>query len=864
MKRSIIGITAHVDSGKTTLSEAMLYISGEIRKLGRVDNGDSFLDNFAAERSRGITVFSKQAIINYRDTEFILLDTPGHIDFTAETERTFSVLDAAVLVISGSEGIQSHTETLWKMLCRHNIPVFIFVNKMDLSFKSESELMEEIQNRLGGKCIHFGIERESAAFYEDISLCSEDIMNEYLESGAVSAESISHEIQECKIFPVTFGSALRLNGVKEFMDTLSEYTAEKKYPSDFGALVYKITSDNGVRLTHMKITGGVLNVRAALKYGNTEEKASRIRIYSGAKYNAAAAAEAGMLAAAEGLTATYAGQGLGIEKNAAEGETEPVLQYCAESCDGTDIHSVLNVFRILEEEDPKLYVMWNEDKKEIRISVMGEIQLEILSGIILERFGIHIKFVHGSILYKETITDTVEGVGHFEPLRHYAEVHLKLEPLPQGEGVVYCDECMPDTLSDNYRSLIISMLKSKTHIGALTGSPITDIRITLIGGRSHLKHTEGGDFRQAAFRAVRQGLRTAGKQLLEPWYSFRIEVPVQNVGRVLSDVKIMGGEVTPPETGTETAVIEGSAPVSEIYDYPRDVTVFTKGKGRVSFTFKGYFPCHNTDEIVSQVNYDCDGDIANTADSVFCTHGAGYTVKWDEAPKKMHMGSLMSEVKKEEYAAPSNQQLESYKKRLYDDKELMEIFERTYGKIRRDDRVKMRRDRHTEYVKPSSKPVMPKGEEYLLVDGYNMIFSWEELKKTASESLDAARSILINRLCNYQGFKGGNVILVFDAYKVKGNFREVENYHNISVVYTKEAETADAYIEKTAHDLSKEYRVRVATSDNQEQIIILGNGALRISAGEFELEVKAAEKAIADYLNVPQKRFTGIRSKDEN
>lgn len=853
MKRSVIGIVAHVDSGKTTLSEAMLYICGETRKIGRVDDGNAFLDNFEVERRRGITVFSKQAVLHYGDTEFILLDTPGHIDFSSETERTFSVLDCAVMVISGIDGVQSHTETLWRLLDSYKIPVFIFVNKTDITPKSQDELMSDIHSRLGSRCIFFGKDRPSDELFEEISLCDENIMNEYLENNSVSSDSIRKAVSERKIFPVMFGSALKLDGVSEFLDILSEYIPERTYGSTFGAKVYKITEDNGVRLTHMKITGGSLAVHTPVG----EEKITALRLYSGEKYTSVASAEAGMAVAAEGLSHTYAGQGLGSETDEAAPLIEPVLTYCAEITDNTNIHTALDIFRRLEEEDPQLHVIWNEQQQEIHVRIMGEIQLEILTGILSERFGLHVRFTHGSICYKETIGNTVEGMGHFEPLRHYAEVHLKLEPLPCGSGIVYYTNCREDYLSGNFQNLIISQLKEKVHIGALTGSPITDIKITLIGGKSHVKHTEGGDFRQAAYRALRQGLRSADKVLLEPWYSFRIELPSENLGRALSDIQQMSGKFSPPDTINGTSIIEGTAPVSEMQGYQKELIAYTKGKGRISCVLKGYLPCHNPDEVVSQIGYDCDSDIANTADSVFCTHGSGYVVPWNEAPEKMHLGSCLNPPKQEDFTVTS-ERLDSFKSRLYDDKELMEIFERTYGKIKRDDRTKMRRDKLTEYKKPSSKPIIPMGEEYLLVDGYNIIFSWEDLKKLAEDNLDAARSALINRLCSYQGFKGCHLILVFDAYRVKGEHREIEQHHNITVVYTKEAETADTYIEKTAHDLSKDHRVRVATSDNQEQIIILGNGALRVSASEFELEVEAIEKAISSFLDKPQKRFTGI------
>ncbi len=861
MKRITLGIAAHVDSGKTTLSEALLYLCGETRKIGRVDKGDSFLDINETERRRGITIFSKEALLHYDDTEIILLDTPGHTDFSAETERTFSVLDAAVLVISGTDGVQSHTETLRNMLESYDIPTFIFVNKTDITHRSKEELLQNIKEKLGKGCVSF--ENRDEDFLEEISLTDENIMNEYLENGSVSDDTIKRAVRMRKIFPVYFGSALKLTGIEPLLCGICKYSSEKKYGGDFGARVYKITEDGGKRLTHMKITGGKISVRDSVKYGESEEKINRIRIYNGARFSYVNEARAGQIIAVEGLTKTYAGEGLGVSRDFSGFLCEPVLSYSAEIIGNTDISTALSAFKKLEEEETELNVSFREASKEISVRIMGEIQLEILTEIMLERFGIHVRFTHGKVSYKETIKNTVEGMGHFEPLRHYAEVHLKLEPLPAGSGIIYDTDLSTDYLSANFQNLIISELKKKTHTGVLTGSPVTDIKVTLIGGKAHIKHTEGGDFRQAACRAFRQGLRSAETILLEPVYEFRLEVPTENAGRAMNDLQIMGADFSAPFSDGGYSVIEGDIPVSEAESYKKEIIAYTKGKGKIFCKFKGYFPCHNTDEIVKKIAYDCDSDTANPADSVFCSHGTGITVKWDEAPAKMHLGRCLC-TKTDPFSDKTPEKPPgSFQARLYDDDELMKIFERTYGKINRDNKVKMRRDKKTEMNYKPSKEYRKSGREYLLVDGYNIIFSWEELKKIAEDNLDAARSALINRLCSYRGFTGCELILVFDAYRVKGDHREIEEIGGITVVYTKEAETADTFIEKTAHDLSAEHFVRVASSDGNEQVIILGNGALRTSAREFELEVISAEKMISDYLQLPQKRFTGLPTKNK-
>lgn len=851
MKRLTIGILAHVDAGKTTLSEMLLYKTGEIRRLGRVDHGDTFLDNNSLERSRGITIFSKQAVLKRDDCIISLLDTPGHIDFSVEAERVLQVLDYAVLVISGSDGVQSHTETLWRLLSRYNIPTFLFINKMDIAEKQNSDLIGELTKRFGAGFVDFSAERNSEAFYEAVSMCDNILMEQFLENGSVNDGDIVSAIAGRRIFPCCFGSALKDIGVDEFIEVVCKYTAQPVFGSEFGAKVFKIADDGqGNRLSYMKITGGSLKVRTAVSDHDKKwtEKVNQIRIYSGAKFQAVDEAESGTVCAVTGLTKTVTGQGLGAEHDSFSPMIEPVLSYRIDLPPDVDAHTALSKLRILEEEDPQLHIVWNEQLQEIHIALMGKIQLEILKSIIAERFGMNVDFSNGGITYKETIENKVEGVGHYEPLRHYAEVHLILEPAERGSGVKFCSSCREDDLDKNWQRLILSNLQEKTHLGVLTGSPLTDVKITLASGRAHLKHTEGGDFRQASWRAVRNGLMKAKSVLLEPRYDFRLEIPNENVGRAFTDIQQMCGEFEPPVSNGETTVIIGNAPVSEMQDYHSDVISYTHGRGRLICTVKGYFPCHNQDEVIAAAGYDPESDLDNSADSVFCAHGAGFNVKWNEVGSYMHLESALKERNDDFFEPITRQQVSSYRDRLVEDKELMEIFERTYGPIKRDKRTAM----YTEKEPASSKKVkaspIPKGPEYLLVDGYNIIFAWDELKKAADDNLDLARSMLINMLCNYQGFRQCNLILVFDAYKVKGSVGEVEKVNNITVVYTKEAETADTYIEKATHDLSKEHRVRVATSDNLEQTIILGNGAYRISASEFYDEIKRTEKAIRELI----------------
>lgn len=847
MKKLVLGILAHVDSGKTTLSEGILYKTGEIRKWGRVDHRDTFLDTHFLEHERGITIFSKQAVFKTDNAYFTLLDTPGHVDFSTETERTLQVLDYAILVISGSEGVQSHTETLWKLLKKYNIPTFIFINKMDIASVSRTNIIENLKSKLHENCIDFNLS-ETDEFVESISLCNEKLMQEYLESGKHNDITISEAIADRNIFPCCFGSALKLDGIESFLQIIDKYTFEKNYPKEFSARVFKISEDEqGSRLTHLKITGGNLKVKALLKYNGTEEKINQIRIYSGKKYNTLESVDGGTICVVTGLSKTYSGQGLGKQSDEFAPVLEPVLTYRLILHPETDVHFALSSLKKLEQEDPQLHVTWNELLEEINVQLMGEIQLEIFKRIIKERFGFDADFSKGNITYRETIENKVEGAGHYEPLKHYAEVHLILEPGKTGSGLIYECNCREDLLDKNWQRLILTHLKEKQHIGVMTGSPITDIKITLASGKAHLKHTEGGDFRQATYRAVRQGLRKAKSILLEPWYQFKLEIPSENIGRAISDIQRMSGNFSSPETIGNMSVIEGSAPVSEMCEYQSEVISYSKGKGRLNCGLKGYFPCHNAEKVIEQIGYNADADTVNTADSVFCTHGAGHIVKWNEADNYMHLESCI----KPAYEIPdiTSAQIKRYQNTLAEDKELMEIFERTYGPIKQNKRTAFRPKKKSlsENENYKAKP-LPNGPEYLLVDGYNIIFAWDNLKNLAKDNLDLARNQLINILCNYQGFSQCKLILVFDAYKIKGGKRNIEKVHNIDVVYTKEAETADMYIEKVTHEIGKNHRVRVATSDNLEQIIILGNGAFRISASEFQKEVEAIENAIREFI----------------
>lgn len=850
-KKITFGILAHVDSGKTTLSEAMLYNAGKIRKLGRVDHRDSFLDNNSIERDRGITIYSKQAVFDTESTSFTLVDTPGHADFGAETERCLSVLDYAVLVISAPEGVQSHTRTLWKLLESYDIPTFIFVNKTDLPSSSREEITQHLKNTLSENCMDFSAKRDTD-FLEGLAMCDEDIMNEFLE-GDVSDEAIKKAIKKRHIFPCFFGSALKNEGVFEFVDFFDCYTLSADPKSDFGARVFKISEDErGNRLTHLKVTGGSLKVKTLLQ-GICEgeewtEKVNEIRIYSASKAEAICEAVQGTVCAVTGLTKTYPGEGLGFEKDNVAMTLEPVFSYTVVKPEEISDSDAFNAFKKLSEEETKLNVSWNERLKKISVQLMGEVQTEVLTRVVKDRFGFDVSFDKGSIIYKETIKSTAEGVGHYEPLRHYAEVHLVLKPGKKGSGITFDTSVREDDLDLNWQRLILTHLAEKTHLGVLTGSPITDISITLAAGRAHLKHTDGGDFRQATYRAVRHGLMNAESVLLEPWYDFKIEIPSENVGRVMNDISRMGGAFSSPETDGEMSYITGSAPVKEIQFYQKEILAFSRGLGSMSCTFKGYEPCDNPEEIIEEFGYNPESDTENSPDSVFCAHGAAYNVKWDEVYDHMHIESVFKK-KSEDSFTPINSG-KSFDGLKVTDNELKRIFEMTFGtpKEEKPQKVVNRTGEiKTSVYKGEGKPDYDK-EEYILVDGYNIIFAWDELKDLADKNIDLARNTLITRLVNYRAVKGCELAVVFDAYKVKGNPGEIEKVNGISVVYTKEAETADSYIEKTSHTLASKYRVRVATSDNLEQLIILGAGALRVPALTFQKEVEDVEENIRNFL----------------
>ncbi len=840
MKKLALGILAHVDSGKTTLSEAMLFTSGEIRRLGRVDHGDAFLDTNDIERDRGITIFSKQAVINTPDAQLTLLDTPGHVDFSAETERVLWALDAAILVINGAEGVQSHTKTLWKLLESHAIPTFVFINKMDMKTADADKNLRGLQNAFGGGFVVFGNEDES--FFEEVALCSEELCDALLENGVVTDDEIRNAVSQRKIFPCYLGSALKNQGVEELLSGIEKYTLYADKNENFGARVFKISEDEkGARLTNMKITGGKLCVRD--KIG--EEKVGEIRIYSGTKYKSVQEVTAGDVCAICGISSVLGGEGLGFEKNSPTLTLEPVFNYRIIIKDGTDPRVALAKLKKLEEEETQLRASYNSALGEIHIQLMGEVQLEVISRILAERFDLCVEFAQGSIIYKETIASKVEGVGHYEPLRHYAEVHLLLEPLKRGEGLRFETDCNEDFLSRNWQRLVLTHLNEKRHIGVLTGSAITDMKITLKSGKAHLKHTDGGDFRQATYRAVRHGLRCAESVLLEPYYDFTLNLPTESVGRAMTDLEKMGATINPPEISENEAILTGYAPVREIRSYQRSVTSYTHGLGTLSCSFRGYLECTSSQEIIDEIGYNCDADIENSADSVFCEHGAGFNVPWHQVTEYMHLDSIFSE-KTDEVACVVHR---PKTKAVYDDDELMAIFERTYGKIVRKNHNAMRTPKDVAPQKKHHAAPHKEGPGYLLVDGYNIIFSWDELKDIAKDSLEDARNMLIDRICAYKAMRPYEIIVVFDAYKVKGNRGEVEKIHNITVVYTKEAQTADAYIEKVAHELGKKHHVQVATSDYLEQLIILGSGAIRISASAFIREIEDAKKEIEEIIS---------------
>lgn len=841
-----VGLLAHVDAGKTTLSESILYQSGAIRNLGRVDHQDAFLDTDEMERERGITIFSKQAVLTWKDTEITLLDTPGHVDFSAEMERVLQVLDCAVLVISGADGVQGHTETLWKLLTRYGIPVFLFVNKMDQEGTDCGKLLAELKSRFSEGCIDFGrVETGAEEAIEEIAVCDEQTMEEYLEKGSVAAVSIRRLVAERKIFPCYFGSALHLQGVEELMNGICTYQMQKEYPAAFGAKVYKIARDGqGNRLTYLKVTGGTLKVKDVI--GENGDKVNQIRVYSGEKYELLSEADAGKVCAVTGLAETYPGQGLGAEKDSELPILEPVLTYRIILPDDCNVHTMLRDLKLLEEEEPELHVVWIEKSQEIHVQLMGDVQIEILQRIIKERFGVLVEFGEGSIVYKETIAAPVEGVGHFEPLRHYAEVHLRLEPGERGSGMQFDSECSEDVLDRNWQRLVLTHLEEKEHKGVLTGSVITDMKITLTSGKAHLKHTEGWDFRQATYRAVRQGLKKAESVLLEPYYEFRIELPSENVGRAMTDIQNRFGKFEAPETLGEMTVLTGIAPVSTLSGYQKEVIAYTGGRGRISLTLKGYDLCHNQEEVVAARGYDSELDLANPTGSVFCAHGAGFVVDWDEVEEYMHMERTLDQTGEEGLAEVT------LPKRRHSSIELtQEELDAIY--VRTPDPVKQNHGPVTVCAKekdrePGSAYTDPKWErrrrekevrqEYLLVDGYNIIFSWEELRELSEKDIGAARGKLADILSNYQGYRKCTLILVYDAYKVEGNPGEVMKYHNIYIVYTKEAETADQYIEKTVRRIAKDAAVTVATSDGLEQVIILGQGANRMSAPGLKEEIE--------------------------
>ena len=888
MKKLVIGILAHVDAGKTTLSEELLYLCGEIRKIGRVDHGDAFLDTYELEKERGITIFSKQALLKTENMEVTLLDTPGHVDFSAEMERTLQVLDYAILVINGMDGVQSHTMTLWRLLERYQIPTFLFVNKMDQQGTDHDALLNDLKQHLHENCVDFG--RTQDADYgmyeltpeqlENIAVCEEDILETYLETGIVEDRDIARLIVQRKIFPCYFGSALKEKGVKDFWNGVQKYTAEPKRPTEFGAKVFKIARDEqGNRLTYMKITGGSLKVKTLLSSNSNgqslpgrkaeeaawEEKADQIRLYSGAKYELTSEAEAGTVCAVTGLTRTYPGEGLGIEQESELPILEPVLNYQIILPDDCDPHQMLQKLRQLEAEEPQLHILWDSQFSEIHAQLMGEVQIEILKKLIWDRFHVAVEFGAGSIVYKETVAEPVEGVGHFEPLRHYAEVHLLIEPGEPGSGCQFFTACSEDVLARNWQRLILTHLEEKEHIGVLTGSPLTDVQITILTGRAHAKHTEGGDFRQATYRAVRQGLRKARNILLEPYYEFRLEVPAEMIGRAMSDVQKMQGTFDAPEVEGETAILKGTAAVAQMRDYQKEVVSYTHGTGKLFCSLKGYAPCKNQDEVVQNIGYDPEADLENPTGSVFCAHGAGFVVPWDQVEAYMHLqsGVDMDELDSESWyedvesaqnlgTAVDNTNISgnisgkngkfSYSGSYEEEEELQAIFERTFGPMKRDRTAFQKKTVHSSTPATRYRAGKPRQEEYLLVDGYNIIFSWEELNELAKENIHAACDKLMDILSNYQGYRKCTLILVFDAYKVEGHVEEIIPYHNIYVVYTKEAETADQYIEKTVHRIGRQYQVTVATSDGLEQVIIMGQGAHRISAQGLKKEIEDTEK----------------------
>ena len=868
MKKLVIGILAHVDAGKTTMSEAMLYAGGTISSVGRVDHKDTFLDTDAMEKERGITIFLKQARFFWKDMDITLLDTPGHLDFSSEMERTLQVLDYAILVINGTDGVQGHTETLWKLLKRYEIPTFIFVNKMDLVHDDKNDILMKLKKRLEDEIVDFSDEawQEKDVIHEEIAMCNETALEEFMENGEVSFETLCNMVKERCLFPCLFGSALKNDGIEAFLDTMKRYTITKKYKDSFSARVFKIARDkHDERLTYLKITGGSLKVKDVLsdKDNTWEEKVNQIRLYSGEKFDTVNEVCAGEVCAVTGLTKTYPGEGLGEEKEKNLPVLEPVLTYRVMLEPEDNASVVYRDIKVLAEEDPQIHIVWNDKLGEIYMQLMGEVQMEIIRSVVYERFGYHISFDDGRMVYKETIKNTVEGVGHFEPLRHYAEVHLLLEPGETGSGMQFFMDCSEDELDKNWQRLIYTHLEEKEHLGVLTGFPITDMKITIIAGRAHNKHTEGGDFRQATYRAIRQGLKMAESVVLEPYYEFCLELPAEHLGRAMMDIQRMNGEFDAPDQNDETAILKGKAPVACMRGYIREVTSYTHGKGKLDLELLGYFPCHNQEEVVETIGYDSETDLENPTSSVFCAHGAGFIVPWNEVYDYMHVESpLNRQTELPEISLQAKRPSEKTLERQEAD--LQEIMKREFGdkKKRFDDYGNVyysQEERKT--LCPASAPKNPgdqkyqkepkpvkKQEEYLLVDGYNIIFSWEELNELAKDSLDGARMKLMEELCNYQGYTKQHVIVVFDAYKVKGNPGSVEKYHNIHVVFTKEAETADMYIEKVTHEIGKKHKVTVATSDGLEQVIIMQQGALRLSAKDLEKQIQWTKKQMEMYL----------------
>ena len=827
----VVGILAHVDAGKTTLSEALLYCSGAKRTLGRVDHQDAFLDTHDLERSRGITIFSKQALFSTQKYNITLVDTPGHADFSAEAERVMPILDCAILVISGTDGIQAHTLTLWRLLERYHVPVFLFINKMDLPGKEKSELLNQLQMRFGSGCIDFS---QKDSLEESAAMCDESLLERYLQEGIVTDTDIARLVADRKVFPCCFGAGLKLDGVEDLLDMLDAYALQKQYSGDFGAKVYKISRDaQGNRLTWMKVTGGSMRVRQTLSYHETEEKISQLRLYSGEKFTVAEEVFPGQLCAVTGLNETYIGQGLGTQSLGEKPSTEPVMTYGLLLPKGIDPAVALQKLKQLEEEDPQLQIAWNSQTKQIQVQIMGKIQLEILQNLIQQRFQMEVSFDAGRIYYKETIANTVEGVGHFEPLRHYAEVHLLLEPLPRGSGLVFDSNCPTDVLDSNFQNLVLTHLAEKTHVGVLTGSPITDMRITLTVGKAHVKHTEGGDFRQATYRALRQGLMEASCQLLEPWYDFTLHVPSTQIGRAITDIRAMGGNFDAPETVGQTSILSGTVPASELGDYAQQLSSYTQGLGQLQIALRGYDLCHNAQAVMDAFEYDPEADTENTPDSVFCDHGAGVTVKWNRVKEFMHLESSL----KAEKPAIITRNLRM------DDKELEAIMEREFGPIKR-----------PLYHAPENRPasekltIRPPRQTALIVDGYNIIFAWDDLAIIAKEDLDAARRRLCDLLSSYAGYKKCRLVVVFDGYKVKGNPGEKTTFHNIQVVYTKENETGDAYIESLVAQIGNNYNVKVATSDSLVQLSSLRSGVLRMSARELREEIAASHEEMKTHF----------------